>query len=303
MISQRLEADCACLLLVLVVAACAGSRDRLTELGASLPGGVGGWNAEESELYDAESIYSYIDGHAEVYLAYGMRACLARRYAAPEGEADLVVDVFEMASAADAFGVFTHDRDGEPVEVGTDGLLRSGWLSFWKGPFFVSVYAERESDRSRAAVLGLARGLDAAILESAPRPSIMDRLPAAGLDESSVRFLRSHQILNSHLWLSDRNFLGLGPDVAAALALYARGGDSATLLVVEYPSPGRRAAAVRAFSSEVLGGADGRQPVQHAEGGWYAAVGSGNELIAVLAASSEELAADLAEEVVTGGAS
>ena len=87
--------------------------------GPKMPAQAAGWTAvEEAEAYDTESIYTYIDGHAEVYMAYGMKRCLSQRYAGPEGEPDIVLDLFEQASPADAFGVFTHDRDGEEVDVG-----------------------------------------------------------------------------------------------------------------------------------------------------------------------------------------
>jgi hypothetical protein len=71
-----------------------------------------GWRAADpGELYDQESIFSYIDGHAEVYLAYGMTGCLARRYNGPPGEAALALDVFEVGSPADAYGVASYDRE------------------------------------------------------------------------------------------------------------------------------------------------------------------------------------------------
>ena len=100
-------------------------EDDLELVRANLPREVAGWRAvDEDEVYDQESIFSYIDGQAEVYLAYGMKRCLARRYVGPEGEPDIVVDLFELASAADAYGVFTHDRDGEDIDVGQGALLR-----------------------------------------------------------------------------------------------------------------------------------------------------------------------------------
>ncbi|MGB6642744.1 MAG: DUF6599 family protein, partial [Thermoanaerobaculia bacterium] len=128
-------------------------------LADKLPVSVDGWTASEpATVYDPQSIYSYIDGHAEVYLAYGMSRCLARRYTAPAGESDLVLDIFELASPEDAYGVFTHDTDGEPVGIGDGSLYRYGWLSFWQDRYFVSLMAEAESERAEQAVLDLARG-------------------------------------------------------------------------------------------------------------------------------------------------
>ncbi|MEJ2581704.1 MAG: hypothetical protein P8127_08735, partial [Acidobacteriota bacterium] len=136
------------------------------EVAPKLPHGVAGWQAvDEGQIYDTESIYSYIDGHAEVYMAYGMVRCLSRRYRGPEGEPDIVLDLFEQASPADAFGVFTHDRDGADVEVGQGGRFRFGWLSFWKGSWFGSVIAEGESEASTEAVIEIGRAAADSISE------------------------------------------------------------------------------------------------------------------------------------------
>jgi len=283
-------------LALLVCVACGGSRppeDRLKMLESSLPDEVGGWRAVGvATYYDAESIYSYIDGLAEVYIAYGMRRCLARRYQGPEGEADVFVDIFEMASPEDAFGVSTHDRDGEAADVGNDGLIRYGWLSFWKGPFFVSIYAENESAASREAVMELGRVVDNALPESGVRPAIVDRLPRSGLDQRSVRFLRSHQILNNNVYISEENLLRLGPDVSAALGRYRRNGAAGHLLVVEYRADAESQAALQSFADGRLGGLPD-EPVEVQGEGWFAVGRNGNRIVAVLAADTRELAESL----------
>ena len=49
-----------------------------------IPDAVAGWTASApAAIYDPESIYSYIDGHAEVYRAYGMKRCVSRRLTGP----------------------------------------------------------------------------------------------------------------------------------------------------------------------------------------------------------------------------
>jgi hypothetical protein len=70
-----------------------------------------------------------------------MRQCLSRRYAASQRPA-IVLDVFDMGTSQDAYGVFTHDPAGEAVALGQDGRLRPGWANFWKDRFFVSIYAD-----------------------------------------------------------------------------------------------------------------------------------------------------------------
>lgn len=231
------------------------------------PTAIAGWRAKDpGTRYDPESIFAYLDGHAELYLAYGMRSCFARRYAGPEGEADLILDVFEMATAADAYGIFSHDQDGEAMEIGRGALLRYGWLSFWKGRLFVSVFAERDSERARAAVLELGRAVAAAIEDTGEPPEIVARLPVEGLEPRSVRYLHHPQLLKVHVPFGEGNPLQLGPESALALGRYRRDGQQARLLLVEYRQSSDVQKAMAAFSERFL---RGRGPTR-SQDGWHA---------------------------------
>lgn len=210
--------------------------DELELVTAALPLEAAGWLATaDDQIYDTETIFHYIDGHAEVYLAYGMERCLARRYSGPEGEPDIVLDLFELASAEDAYGVFTHDRDGDDIDIGQGALLRTGWLSFWKGRWFGSVYAEGESEPAYDAVIAIARSAADTISDEGEAPALVSELPVDGLDERSVRFFHTQEILNSVVYLGFDNVLQFGPETDAVLGRYARPGGSAWLLLVDYP--------------------------------------------------------------------
>ena len=225
--------------LVGAMMACSDGRSKTSVSGADgplMPVEVAGWRSvDDSQAFDTESIYTYIDGHAEVYMAYGMVRCLSQRYSGPEGEPDIVLDLFEQASPADAFGVFTHDRDGEDVDIGQGGLFRHGWLSFWKGHWFGSVYAEGESEASKEAVLALGRAAADAIAEVGEVPPLVADLPAEGLDSRSVRFLHTQEILNGVVYLGYENALQFGPEVDAVVGRYQRPEGGGWLLLVDYP--------------------------------------------------------------------
>ena len=123
------------------------AANTLENLQQRLPKHVNGWTAEQTDrVYDEKTIFSYINGGAEVYKAYNLQRCLSRRYTILNGPA-IVLDIFDMRTPQDAFGVFTHDTDGEVVNVGQDARLRSGWLSFWKHRFFVSIYVDEDGRR------------------------------------------------------------------------------------------------------------------------------------------------------------
>ncbi len=265
----------------------------------TLPDQAAGWRAvAAADRYDARTIFQYIDGHGEVYLAYGMSACQARRYAGPEGEGDVVVDLFEMASPADAFGVFTHSREGEPADVGQGSSFGYGTLFFWKGRYFVSVYAERESERARTAVLALGRAVAASIGETGEPPALVGRLPRAGLDETSLVYLRHPRILEAHVPVGPDNPLGVGPLAPAVAGRYRTGGGTADLVVVEYGDAAAAEAAGAGFAEAFL---DGGKPA-HRDDGWCAAAALAPRTRAfVLRAPSREAALDLLSEATEGG--
>ncbi len=263
----------------------------------SLPSSVEGWQrSPDAQHYDPETIFSYIDGHAEVYLAYGMRGCDAERYTGPAGEPDLILDIFEMASSADAFGVFTHDTEGEAVGIGRESRFRYGWLSFWQGSHFVSIVAEGETELAEQATLELGRQVAALIPGEGDAPSILEALPVPGLEARSVRYLHHPQILNTHLPVDPENLLDLGMDTHAALGTYGREAERAYLLVVDYPDE-NRAKRVESLVLDRLSTSSSEGapwPVDEALSGCKR---KGSRLAVVLESPSEEWATDLLESV------
>jgi hypothetical protein len=257
------------------------------DLAAFVPASTGAWRAVEDRSFGPETIFDYIDGSGEVYRSYNFRRLFARRYEAG-GQAAIIVDFFDMGSAADAYGVFTHDREGEDAGLGQDGTYKGGLLSYWQGPYFISVYAESESPATRAAVFDLGRRIAAAIKITGERPAILGSLPVTGLEASSVRFFHTHFILNYHYFVAAENILGLAPDTEAVLATYA---DKVRLLAVRYPRAERAAGALRSFTSAYMPDA-ARPGFVRTENGAWTAVRQNGRFIAVVFDAATEAAAD-----------
>ncbi len=255
---------------------------------------LAGWTADGDVTgYDTESIFSYIDGHAEVYLAYGMKRCVSRRYLSSGSADEIVVDLFEMASPADAFGVFSHDRAGEEAAVGQGGIFRHGWLSFWKGSWYGSVYATGGGDGVRQAVLDVGRAVADALEGGGGVPELVARMPSTGLDPASVCYLRSPQILNAHVFVGGDNPFGLGPGVQTVVGKYDLGGAVASLVLTQYPDESAAVEAARRIAEGVPD--DGIRPAM--------VVGRrGVYLAAVVGVLSDDQSAALLEAALGGGA-
>jgi Family of unknown function (DUF6599) len=269
----------------------------LEELQRGLPQKITAWSTEsEDQIYSTQTIFGYINGGAEVYKAYNMRHCLSRRYTTPEGPA-IVLDVFDMGTSEDAYGVFTHDPAGDVIQLGQDGRLRSGWINFWKDRFFISLYSEEETSAAQKAIRLLGEKVDSLIKTRGTRPKIIRRLPADGLQETSIRYLHHHVILNYHYYLSDENLLNLSLYTEAVLAGYQRQNGNALILLVSYPEANAAIRAYTDFNRHYLEKVDKKSAVLLENNKWSASKISGRMLIIVLEADSRLLAESLLNAV------
>jgi len=288
---------CACFMVLFMISS--SHAVTLEKLRSDLPQKILDWSSEtEDRVYTPQTIFDYINGGAEVYKAYNMRHCLSRRYTTPKGPA-IVLDVFDMGSSEDAYGVFTHDSEGQVVDLGQDGRLRPGWLNFWKDRFFVSVYAEEETAGTIKAVQALGKQIDALIAGQGARPKILKMLPGQGLKDESIRYLHHPMILNYHYYIADQNILHLSPDTDAVLASYRRDLQNALVLLVLYPETDAAAGAHADFLKHYLPDADPNGMAKLENNKWAAAKIKDHLLVVVLEADSRALAQSLLNTVGT----
>jgi len=272
--------------------------DPLRELQKNLPNRIQAWTTEGADrLYDRITIFDYINGAAETYLSYNMENCLSRRFTSKNGPA-IVLDIFDMGSSEEAFGIFTHDQDGEPLPVGQEALYRPGWLSFWKDRFFVSIYAEEEREDVEKAVRELGKRVASLIKNPGKKPGILDLLPKEGLKPKTIRYFHDHELFNFHFYLSDENILNLDAETKAALAEYRIGKEEALLLLVTYPDRTLGERAQASVREHYLPDADDRGMVRLENGKWSALSSKGNLLALVLESDSPGLAENLLKKVM-----
>ena len=259
-----------------------------------VPSEIQGWKADgQDRAFDFETIFDSIDGAGEVYRAYNMKSLLSRRYAR-KSKPDLIADVFDMGSSADAYGVFTHDPEGEDWDVGQGSVYKGGLLSFWRDRFFVSLYAESETGETKAALLDLGRRVESAIGRDGIRPSLPSVLPAAYADPKRVHYFHSPVILNYHFFVSAANILELDP---SAEGLLGKAADKSAVVVVRYPVVARAAAALKTFLAAFM--PDAKKPglVQTEDKTWTAAASTGRAVAVVFHARTADAARTILDEI------
>ncbi len=258
---------------------------------------INGWVSHpEVRQYDRKTLFEYIDGGAELYLAYRFRKVYVHTYK-KAGEPDIILDIYDMSVSEDAFGVFTAEREGDDIGIGMGSEYEAGLLRFCKGRFFVSVMTHEETLQSRKAVLSLARKVANAIHSMGDKPQVLSFLPETGLIERSIRYFHDHNVLNLTYYLADENILHLGPHTEAVLARYAAEEGRPRLLLVKYPSTQRAKRACRSFLRAYMSDAVESKIVQTEDGKWTATDVWSVFVVVVLDAPSDEWARSLLEAV------
>ena len=263
------------------------------EFAAKLPAQVGEWKKPPKPVvYDRETLFDYIDGGAELYLAFGFQGATTFEYTAGKDD-EIKVDIFDMGSPRGAFGVFAHGRESVAAEVGQGSEYGGGLLTFWKHRWFVSVLGYPETEAKRKASYRIARAIAALIPENGSPPAILGALPRPGLIEASVRTFYHHLLQNDYASFSHDNPLGIGEQTDAVLARYVRQDERHVLLLVDYPAESDAKKAQRSFARSVLGGAVAAKKGDR----WAGLRRSGKRIIIVLDAQSRQVVNQVLAEV------
>jgi hypothetical protein len=147
-----------------------------------------GWTLVEGpHVYSKKTLFEHVDGQAVLYLSYGFqRSVFAVFQNVKEPKNQIEVDIYDVGSGLNAFGVFSRFRnDNRPGGVGLDSYLDDRSLLFYKGRYFVMLYAT-ETDAS--ALKQLAMTISAKIVDSSPPPREIDLFPKNGLKTGSIQY-------------------------------------------------------------------------------------------------------------------
>jgi len=263
----------------------------------NLPETVDAWRRPEApRRIEAVGIFEYMDGAGELYLAYRFDHLDVVEYAS-RADGEILVELYWMRTSDDAYGLLSGDWGGEPVVLkeavppgGPRALYGAGLLRIWSGDLYARVMATRESEASRATVLALGRSIAAGRTDPPP-PRLVTHLPqtaaALTLRRDSVCFLRSHLVLNSVYFVSQKDILNLGPNVEAVTARYG----TARLLLVLYPDARAARLALERFRTAYLPETQtGATGLARIEDGWTGFRLSGRSLAVVFEAADREAA-------------
>ncbi len=221
------------------------------DLALSLPRAAAGWESTGDYIFNSkEGIERHTGSEYPMLRGFDCRGLLVRTYT--DGEETMTLEAFLMAGGPEAFGVFSHFRDGTPSSIGQGGTSSPGRVCFWKGPVFFVLSASRKAAENESTLLSLGSAISGSVKVKGLRPDLLAALPAPGLIRNSILYFRRQTSLDARYVLADENVLGLNGSADAILADYASGkeGHRTSLMVIRYRSGQDAARAFGSFSRD-----------------------------------------------------
>jgi hypothetical protein len=254
------------LLLAFLISGCTASKTTPTPVSIDLAGvfpaanAIPGWDVSQIiATYTHDDLFNLVDGQAESFFAYGFEQVAVQRYQDSAGTL-LNAEVWQLATPADAYGLFSTGRIGSPAAIGNEGDSDPGRrLAFWQGRCFISLDATQTvPDETLQA---FAQAISSKLPAGGERPALVERLPKSGLMEQGYLFFHEEMSIQMDVWLGGENILGLSQATDGVLGRYQVGDAIVRLMLVQYPTSGQAVEglkALRAGTISDLGASDAR---------------------------------------------
>ena len=276
-----------------------------TEMSEIVPVSMNGWVCEDNgKYYDPSTLYEYINGGAEVYLAFNFKRLFTRHYL-KDGEPDIIVDLFDMGNPDDAIGVYFNDlREGEHAGIAYYSEWMDGSLFFQKNKFFISIISFDKTDEAWQTVRDLAKIISDKIPEGPHVPDLVEYLPENQRNFAFRNYFHLWNSLNSYYYLADDNILDLDLRTRGILAhlQWIDSGFSANytlLILIEYPSKESVLPAYTKFRNLYFPKPDKEGIGTYGDGKFGGVFKESNYLIILLYSDYHKVISDYSREIIS----
>ncbi|RPJ19636.1 MAG: hypothetical protein EHM26_07235 [Desulfobacteraceae bacterium] len=177
---------------------------------------VNGWKqVGEIQTFNPGTLYEYINGGADLYLAYDFEELKVAEYQNSQ-KAAVTVDVYRHRTSTHAFGVYSQERvpGANFIDVGIQGYQERHALNFLSGNTYVKITSYDTGPEDQAVLLSFAKAVAGNLGEKGAFPSILAAFPAEGKVKNSEKFTARkflgypflHSAFSAEYDLSGKNF-------------------------------------------------------------------------------------------------
>jgi hypothetical protein len=158
-----------------------------------------GWTLIDGpHLYTKKTLFKHIDGQAELFFKYGFQKSIFAIYQNKKNQGNQIeLDIYDMGNVLQAFGIFSRFRnEDQPGGIGLDSYLDDRSVFFYKGKYFVILYA---TESNPSTLKQWAAKIASRIVDTSSQPKEIGYFPKNGLKPGSIQYfpegLLGHQFL------------------------------------------------------------------------------------------------------------
>jgi hypothetical protein len=177
---------------------------------------VSGWKqVGEIQTFNPNTLYEYIDGGADLYLAYDFEDLKVAEYQ-NDKKASVTVEVYRHRTPTHAFGVYSQERvpGANFIDVGIQGYQEKDALNFLSGNTYVKITGYDIVPEDQTILLAFAKAVAGNLGEKGAFPSVLAAFPAEGKVKNSEKFIARkflgypflHSAFSADYDFSGRNF-------------------------------------------------------------------------------------------------
>ena len=138
-------------------------------------------------FYGPDNLYTYMDGGADAFLLYDFKLLLHQDTRV--NDTDLSIDIFDMGTPENAFGMYASERSPSYhyITMGGEGYDNEGILNFLQGPFYIKLAAFGTG--ADPVLKETAASISARIRTAGSFPAPLTLLPGTGRKPHTEQFI------------------------------------------------------------------------------------------------------------------
>ncbi|MBD3419700.1 MAG: hypothetical protein GF398_06240 [Chitinivibrionales bacterium] len=191
------------LLYCLAVAAALYHPVHALNLPGELNSGLSWQTRNPWQEYPGKKLYEFIDGEADIFVAYGFNTCFATTFSATSADTvyEIEIKIYDQQEPLQAFGLFRAiaEYDDKQSGIGTEAVVGNRYLYVYKGKYYLDI-----ADRSQVVLTpDQFTGFAKAVVDKLPAeprpPKALALLPDSLRIEKSERYHHNSFLARSFL--------------------------------------------------------------------------------------------------------
>jgi hypothetical protein len=152
---------------------------------------MSGWKQDgKTQVFSPRTLYEYINGAADLYLAYEFQDLHVAEYRG-EKKAGVTVEIYRHKDAIQAFGIYSQERlaNAKLLDIGAQGYQEPTVLNFLTGSYYVKINGYETGAEDERILLAFGRKIEQILGRNPPLPEILAAFPQEGLKPHSEKFI------------------------------------------------------------------------------------------------------------------